>query len=467
MEVRGWITTLFPCYRIYRGAGKMEQANGRTFSIATFGCKLNQYESECLRHNLERRNWLYRRFEEGADFYIINSCTVTGKSDSRCRNAARKARRISPNATVIITGCYAEVQPDELRAMDVVDLVVDNKAKESIPVIMSRMIGEAESADHTESPGIESFHDHARAFIKIQEGCNASCTYCIIPTARGNSRSVPVAQVLDQVKVLADNNYNEIVLTGTHIGHYGNDLPDRTRLADLIERIMHETKGVRLRLSSIELNTITPRLIELITHTDLLASHLHIPLQSGDDDVLSAMRRPYTSRFFAETVVEIASTINGVAIGTDIIVGFPGESDECFDNTYRLLSKLPLTYFHVFRYSRRPGTPAASIRDQVHPELKKRRSKKLISLGKHKRYGFMKSQIGKKEIALVQGPHHRFSRFSTVLTGNYCEVQVKCSTSLSGRLLPVKISHYSRGRLYGSIEGTDGPGNCRTRESHI
>ena len=422
----------------------------RTFSIITFGCKLNQYESECIRETLEKMAWTYREFDEGAEYFIINSCTVTGKSDSRCRNAVRRARRAIPDSKIIVTGCYAETQGDRLESMSEVDLVIGNDEKNSIPGILGSMAG-TNGGEHCKDPDplIEEFRGHSRAFIKVQEGCNASCTYCIVPIARGRSRSIPSERVKSQIERLTANGYSEIVLTGIHIGRYGYDIEGETDLAGLIESILTKVDKVRIRLSSIEINEVTDRLLELISSTERIAPHLHIPLQSGDDTILEAMDRPYDTAFFERRIEHISSVSDRLGLGTDCIVGFPGETDTQFRNTLEFVKRLPFTYLHVFNYSKRPGTAAATMPDQILPEIRKARSKRLIKLGKRKRISFMKSLIGRTEPALVQGPPHQFSRFSIALTGNYCEVHIKRSAELSGKLLPVTISHYSRGRLYG------------------
>ncbi|UCF03974.1 MAG: tRNA (N(6)-L-threonylcarbamoyladenosine(37)-C(2))-methylthiotransferase MtaB [bacterium] len=448
----------------------------RSFSIVTIGCKLNQYESECIRQDLEHRQWLYRRFEEGADCFIINSCTVTGKSDSRCRNIVRRARRIAPQATIIVTGCYAETQPGRLECMDEVDLVIGNQLKKSIPVILERIAaarvhGKPEAAAiHPEivpvnqETVIEQFHDHSRPFIKIQEGCNASCSYCIIPRARGESRSVHPETVLRQVRRLHANGYQEIVLTGTHIGRYGVDLGD-VNLETLVSMILDDTADLRIRLSSIEVTEVTGGLLSLMRQTNRFAPHLHIPLQSGDDSILRAMNRPYSSELFKERILEAAEARDGVSIGTDIIVGFPGETEERFTRTYDLVRDLPVTYLHVFSFSSRPNTIASKMPHQCSPEAKKRRSRKLIRLGKAKKRTFLRSRIGTREIALVQGPTHRFSRFSRSLTGNYCEVYLRCPPEQNGRLLPITISHYLHGRLYGQPTGESMSSTQQRQES--
>jgi threonylcarbamoyladenosine tRNA methylthiotransferase MtaB len=329
-------------------------------------------------------------------------------------------------------------------------MVIGNGEKQSIPQILSGMqgigVGEPKAAHY-----IDQFLGHSRAFIKVQEGCNAACTYCIIPSARGASRSVPPDEIMGQVERLVGNGYREIVLTGIHIGRYGRDIGLKMDLARLIEMLLDQTEGIRIRLSSIEINEVSDALLELISSNERVAPHLHIPLQSGDDSLLAAMNRPYGSDYFRRRIGEISEVREAMAIGTDVIVGFPGETEENFGNTQRLLREMPFTYLHVFGFSKRPGTPAADMPHQVHPEVRKRRSRKLIALGKRKRIDFMKSRIGQTELSLVQGSAHRFSRFSIALSGTYCEVLIKRETDISGSLLPVRITHYSRGRLYGVV----------------
>jgi len=395
-------------------------------------------------------NWTYRPFEEGADCFIVNSCTVTGKSDARCRNAVRRARRLKPGARIIVTGCYAETQPEALEVMDEVDLVLGNDEKERIPWIIDGR-EDTLAGNQTAAFGrIDGFLDHSRAFIKIQEGCNAGCTYCIIPRARGPSRSTPPDAVLEQVGRLVGNGYREIVLTGIHIGRYGLDLEEGTDLAGLMEILLERTEGVRFRLSSIEINEVTDRLAGLVASSERVASHLHIPLQSGDDAVLARMKRPYDTRLFADRIDRIMRTNGDTALGTDVIVGFPGETDEMFRNTCRFVKEMPFTYLHVFGYSRRPGTEAALMPDQVDPDARKSRSRRLIRLGKRKRTAFMKGRIGTEELSLVQGPAHRTSKFSVALTGTYCEVMVPREEAREHSMIPVRITHYTRGRLYGT-----------------
>lgn len=419
-----------------------------TFSITTLGCKLNQYESECIRQELISRDWEFKSFGEKADYYIINTCTVTGRTDSRCRNAVRRARKAAPESTIIVTGCYAETQPEILEKMTETDMVIGNGEKDSIVSILEGLAGRSQF-EGSEIFDIADFHEHSRAFIKIQEGCDASCTYCIIPRARGRSRSIPLDRVLSQVKKLEDNGIEEIVLTGIHIGRYGKDLEGAPSLDSLIETVLAETSTLRIRLSSIEVNEVTDGILGMISGEERLAPHLHIPLQSGDDKILKAMNRPYDTALFRERIETLRGLSDGIGIGTDIITGFPGEDDESFRKTFEFVRTLPLTYFHVFSFSKRPGTPAETMEGQVHPDTRKDRSRKLIRLGKSKKREFMRTRTGNRELAVIQGKSKRYSRFSTALTGSYCEVSVDSSSSLNGKLVPVDITHYSMGRLYG------------------
>jgi threonylcarbamoyladenosine tRNA methylthiotransferase MtaB len=449
----------------------------KTFSTVTIGCKLNQFETEWIREALMRRNWRFRRFEDGAAFCIINSCTVTARSDARCRKAVRRAKRTNPASFVVVTGCYAETERASLDAMSEVDLVLGNREKSSLPAIVDA-IAESERralpADHgsisrvqkPEPIGIDRFLGHARAFVKIQEGCNASCSYCIVPRARGPSRSVPEAAVLEQVSLLQESGYREIVLSGVHIGRYGADLDPPGTLGDLVEAILHRAGAVRIRLSSIEVNEVTSKLIELVRATDRLAPHFHIPLQSGDDRILAAMNRFYRTSGFREKIEEIARARGTIAIGTDIIVGFPGETEECFANTLELVRDLPICYFHVFGFSPRPRTLAAAMDGAVSPERKRERSIRLIELGKAKKRAFLESHVGSPQLVLVQAAAARRPPLVRSLTGTYCEVLLPPWIAPTGSLVPVRVDRSSRGTLFGApIEGSSAPkpatGGCR------
>lgn len=433
----------------------------KTFSTVTIGCKLNQFETEWLREALIRRNWRFCRFEDGAALCVINSCTVTARSDARCRSAARRAKRTNPGSFVVVTGCGAETQRESFEGMNEVDLVLGNREKSSLPSIVDAIARtQRESAppagpetvrgETPERNEIDGFLDHARAFVKIQEGCDASCSYCIVPRARGRSRSVSVADVLGQISILRENGYHEVVLSGVHIGRYGLDLDPPCALADLVETILERVDAVRVRLSSIELNEVTPKLLEIARGTDRCAPHLHVPLQSGDDRILAAMNRSYRASGFRSRIEEIARTRDRIAIGTDIIVGFPGETDACFENTFELVRELPISYVHVFGFSPRPETPAAAMDARVSPGMKRERSGRLLELGEAKRRAFLESHVGSSQLALVQKPPPRRPSLVRSLTGTYCEVLLPKGIGARGSLVPVRVSRFEDGILYGA-----------------
>lgn len=445
----------------------------KTFSILTLGCKLNQFDSELMRQSLLRDQWEYRRPGEDARVYIINSCTVTGRSDARCRNAVRKTRRTAPGAFIVVTGCYAETEPHALSAMSEVDLVIGNKDKERIAAVLARIEPPARPGSSPGIPrgaggraapgrGIESFLDHARAFVRIQDGCDAACSYCIVPRARGRSLSVPRDAIIDQIRLLRGNGYHEIVLTGIHIGRYGADLDPPSSLASLLEEILRETTGVRIRLSSLEPTEVSPRIVDLVRSGDRVARHLHIPLQSGDDRVLRSMNRPYDANEFRTLIERIARDMDDVCIGTDLITGFPGETDECFANTLALVAALPLAYLHVFAFSPRPGTPASSLRDQVRADVKKSRSRNLIDLGAAKKRAFQRARIGNDALVVVEAPVSRTSRYARSLTGNYCEVLVPRESAVPGTLRHVRITRFSGASLYGAFSEGAVPSSAQT-----
>ena len=433
-----------------------------TFSIKTLGCKLNQYESECIRYNLEKMGFEFREFYDIADFYIINTCTVTAKTDSKSRNAIRRARRKSHDSIIVATGCYAESLPEDLNKMKELDYVIGNENKNEIPYLLKELrdnnvdqyisFKEIINSKPPLESIIEKFHGHSRAFVMIQEGCNAFCSYCIVPYTRGRSRSIEPSHIIEQIKKLEKNGYYEIVLTGIHAGRYGENSNFSTDLVTLIKMILDSTEGVRIRLSSIEPMEITDELIKLVSGTDRIASHFHVPLQSGDDTILKAMKRPYTVQQYIEKTNSIAELIPDVSIGADVIVGFPGESDKNFNNTYSLLeSKLPVNFLHVFSYSDRPGTASQLFPGKVSPGIIKNRSRKLIELGAVKKKEFALSQIGCDEFALLLGEHKNGNNLLSSMTGNYCEVIVQAPSNLTGKLVPIRITEFRNGNLFGKL----------------
>ena len=396
-------------------------------SLYTLGCKLNQFETAYMAHVLEGMGYRLLPFPSKADLYIINTCTVTAKSEHHSRNAVRKAVRANPKGIVIVTGCASQVNPDGFAKIPGVSLVIGNREKGQIPSFIDFLKkGEVARVPILNENGrevpifpmaINRFMDYTRAFIKVQEGCDARCTYCIVPKARGPARSALLKDIAIQVEDLWETGYLEIVLTGIHLDQYGKDMRPERHLYELLERILPDKGLQRIRLSSIEPNEFTPRLLDIIGASSRLCPHFHVPLQSGSGSVLKRMRRQYTPQEYSDVILRIMDKAPFAAIGTDVMIGFPGESEEDFEKTYLLVERLPLAYLHVFSYSPRPGTPAALLPDQVDGSLKKVRSQRLRLLGQRKKEAFRSGFLAKDLEGLVlnqPGPDHGWIWFIEV-----------------------------------------------------
>ncbi|HRT70888.1 MAG TPA: tRNA (N(6)-L-threonylcarbamoyladenosine(37)-C(2))-methylthiotransferase MtaB, partial [Syntrophales bacterium] len=380
-------------------------------AVATLGCKVNQFDSALLAERLRSEGFTVVPFGEGADVCIINTCTVTARTDYQSRQLVRRARRYCPYAGIVVTGCYAQVAPAELAEMPGVAAVVGNAEKDALPGFLDRIldergkiiVGDIRRCDSLPSGTADVFPGRTRAILKVQDGCDAFCTYCIVPFSRGRSRSLPPSDVLRQAARFAESGYREVVLTGIHLGSYGSDLEPPASLAGLLAGF-DDIDGVeRVRLSSIEPMEVTPELISRMASSEKLCRHLHVPLQSGDDRILKLMGRNYTGDQFRLLVKGLTEAVPDIAVGVDVMTGFPGEGEEEFRRTAALIEELPLAYLHVFPYSRRPGTPAADFPHQVPEEAKKRRAALLRSLGAKKRASFARRFIGKEVSVLVEG----------------------------------------------------------------
>jgi threonylcarbamoyladenosine tRNA methylthiotransferase MtaB len=413
-------------------------------ALTTLGCKLNQYDSERIREQLVRRGYEIVEFDAVADLYVVNSCTVTSKSDRDARRLARQGKRRNPESIVVLTGCYAEVAADKLAEIEEIDIILGNTEKETIaahvPPGSDLADAEQEGDPHGERL-IESFAGHTRAFVKVQEGCDAHCAYCIIPQARGPSRSTPPVEVVEQVEKLVAAGHPEIVLIGVHLGWYGRDLT----------RWLCEVPGLgRIRLSSIEPCEVTDGVIDLIARHPKVCRHLHLPLQSGSDAILRSMGRPYDSAYYAELVARIREASPLAGVGADVMVGFPGETDAHFEETRVLLEALPLSYLHVFAYSPRPGTLAAEMPDQVRPDLKRERSRELTKLSARKRSAFAEQNVGQTVFVVVEQPLEE-DGYVVGVSDNYLRVRFEASPDLCGETVPVRITsadvHSVTGRL--------------------
>lgn len=417
-----------------------------TFAFSTLGCKVNQYESAAIIAALVNHGFSHVPDTTIADLYIVNSCTVTGRSDYQTRQLIRRATRKNPSAPVIVTGCYAETNAKALRALEGVRLIIGNRAKDRIVEAILRLRnGECLSEDASSPTWPRYFPPPAplpgrtRVGLKIQDGCASFCHYCIVPYARGPVRSLPPKEVLDRMATLLQGGRKEITLTGIHLGTYGKDFDDHVTLDELLAMIVARYPRIRLRLSSLEPCEVTPRLLTLITGGQTICPHLHLPIQSGDDEVLRRMNRNYDSKFIRNLVWGITDSCPEMTIGADVMVGFPGESATAFAHTYALLEELPIAYLHVFPYSPRPGTPAAAFPDHISATEKKRRVEVLRRLDRRKRETFMERFLGRPLEVLVE---HRWDRQTGWMKGfsrNYLPVAIRGLTEENANTIQTVI----------------------------
>lgn len=374
-----------------------------TVAFHTLGCKVNSYETEAIWQLFQSNGYQRVDFEEDtADVYVINTCTVTNTGDKKSRQVIRRAIRRNPDAIIAVTGCYAQTSPKEIADIPGVDIVLGTQGREKLIDYVEQIkaertpinaVGNIMKARDFEELDVPSFTDRTRASLKIQEGCNNFCTFCIIPWARGLMRSRKPESVIEQAKKLVAAGYLEIVLTGIHTGGYGEDLEDYNLAKLLVD--LHQVEGLkRIRISSIEASQITDEVISVIDGSELICRHLHVPLQAGDDDVLKRMRRKYTTAEFKERIEKVRKALPGVAITTDVIVGFPGETEEQFMNGYNFIKEIGFAELHVFPYSMRTGTPAARMEDQIEEEIKKDRVAKLIKLNEELSTTYAKQFVG-------------------------------------------------------------------------
>lgn len=426
-------------------------------AITTLGCKINQFESAAMTESLGREGFRLVPFEDEADVYVINTCTVTAKTDAESRRLIRRALRRNPGARVVVTGCYAQVAPDELKDLPGVSLVVGNSEKRGIAELLRNatpaekvLVSDISRERSAEALHMESFAEHTRAFLQVQNGCDAFCSYCIVPYARGRSRSVPFDQALDGIRAFASKGYREVVLTGIHLGGYGLDLEPPTSLLTLMEAVEAERIVPRLRVGSVEPNEVTDELIAFLGRSEVVCPHLHLPLQSGDDQILRRMNRRYTAASFRETVARLVAAVPDVFIGCDVIAGFPGESDEEFAATLRLLDELPVAALHVFPYSRRDGTPAAHMDGQVDGRTAKARAEALRVLSERKKREFFGRFVGRELPVLVQ--HRREEGLLTGLSRNYIPVVFAGDDRFINTELPVLITEVSAEGVRGIIQ---------------
>ncbi|MBU2603125.1 MAG: tRNA (N(6)-L-threonylcarbamoyladenosine(37)-C(2))-methylthiotransferase MtaB [Actinobacteria bacterium] len=466
-----------------------------TVAFRTLGCRLNQCETAQMEESLTVRGLSTIPWEQRADVRVLNTCTVTGKTDRACRNEIRRVKRADPACRLIVTGCYAQVAPERIAEIAGVDLVLGNLDKAELPDHVDRLLSSAPSGPEATpgsaapldaAPGsaallkatprraalqvtdydnetafrsdfVTHFSGYTRAFLKVQNGCDARCSYCVIPIARGRSRSMPLADVLHQVRMLEKKGFREVVLTGIHLGCWGKDTGDGT-LADLLRSLATDTQMPHFRLSSTEPLEVDDRVLAVMsTYGDRFAEHFHLPLQSGSDSVLRRMSRPYDTLQYAERARAVRSAFPDAAIGADVIVGFPGESEAEFQESMHLVESLPLTYLHVFPYSDRPGTRASTAPDKVPPSTISERSARLRQLAEAKDAAFQARFAG-RELRTLLLKQKSADDMIVGLTGNYLEVQVPGDASLMNRFARVvPLERRPDGRWLGSLVDVDSP----------
>lgn len=416
--------------------------------ICSLGCKVNIYESELVTNILKNNNYEIVDFEDIADIYIINTCSVTNESDKKSRKMINRAKKNNPNAIIIVMGCYSQVNAEDID----VDIVLGNKDKSKIVDIIEEYKKTKEKKkiiyDLTkvefEKMEINNFDNHTRAFVKIQDGCNAFCSYCIIPYVRGRVRSKAPEDVINEVTTLVEKGYKEIVLTGIHTGRYGIDID--TSLEELLNRLVKIPNIYRIRLSSIEINEITPGIKKLLKENRVMAKHLHIPLQSGSNKILQLMNRRYNKEEFLSMIDDL-KTIEDISLTTDLIVGFPKETEEEFNETIDTLNKIGFTKIHTFPYSKRKGTPAASMEGQVSPEVKKDRVHTILKLSNESEHNYYESKIGKVYDGVVE---IHSNGIILVHTSNFIPVIINDKVE-EGSIVNVKIEKVDNLKVYGRI----------------
>ena len=468
------------------------------FHTITLGCKLNQFDTAAIEAELACRGYGPQPDVSTASVVVVNTCTVTGKADAEARKLIRSVRRRNHVCRLLVTGCYAELDPETIRAIPGVDLVFGNRDKPRLAGLLDEAgirHGEARAADPgarsparglpastlddpfvaripdreepapddrgdrgcdapLSLPGALHFGDRSRAFLRVQEGCNLRCSYCVIPRVRGDSRSVPSEQVERALLSLLRCGYREIVLTGVNTGGYGKDLVPRTNLASLLRRLLAVLGPNRIRLNSLEPLTVTDEIIALMSDDPRLAPHLQVPLQSGSETILRRMRRNYRLSHYLERLERLRSSVPGVALGADVIVGFPGETGERFEETFRFIQGSPLNYLHVFAWSPRPGTPASDLSGRVHGAVIRERSARLRTLASALGYRFRSRFVGRRADAVVLGDR-RTDGSIRALTGNFIEVALNAEEQQvrRGELVQVRIRGVDGSATAAALDG--------------
>lgn len=432
----------------------------KTVAFYTLGCKVNQYETEAMEELFETNGYKIVSTDEVADVYVINTCTVTNLGDRKSRQVIRRAKRLNEDSTIAVVGCYSQVAPEEVFSIEGVDVVIGTTDRNRIVELCeeakenkSRInaVKDLKEIKDFEELNIDEIKSRTRAYIKIQEGCNQFCTYCIIPYARGPIRSRNLESIIEESNRLAKAGFKEIILTGIHVASYGKEKGE-TNLLDVIKEVSKVEGLQRIRLSSIEPTLITEEFMKSIVQLPKVCDHFHLSLQSGSDTILKKMNRKYTTSQYREIVDIIRKYMPHAGITTDIIVGFPGETEEEFNETYNFVKEIGFSRIHVFKYSPRKGTPASKFKNQILGNIKHERSEKLIELGNSLTREFNRKFIGETLEVLFEEEHEGDSSFIEGYTTNYIRVLSKHDVSIKGEIVPIKMIELYNENLIGEIK---------------
>jgi len=429
-----------------------------TFAIVTLGCKVNQYDSQAIREALLAAGWRECAPTDSADCYIVNTCCVTRESHRKSLQVARRLARRHPGAHVVVAGCCVDADREAAASLPGVILVVGNDEKPRLAELLGALVGQEPGAAPRQAsvwPQISRFEGHSRAFVKIEDGCNDFCSYCIVPYVRGRVRSRPPEEVVAEVERLVDNGYREVVLTGIHLGAYGSESDGRWSLVGLLERLVATPGLARLRLSSLELREVSDQLIDLVAAEPVVCPHFHIPLQSGDDAILRAMNRHYTARDSLARIEAIRRRIPEPAITTDIICGFPGESDEQFRHTLEVACAAAFSRIHVFPYSDRPGTRAAALPGKLPPQVIARRKAQALALARQLALDYHRRFLGRVVEPLVETRRQKPTRRLCGYTERYVRTAFDGPDALMGRLARVRVEEATEHGLVARLAERD------------
>ncbi|MBZ4644720.1 MAG: tRNA ((6)-L-threonylcarbamoyladenosine(37)-C(2))-methylthiotransferase MtaB [Clostridia bacterium] len=425
----------------------------------TLGCKVNQYETEAMTELFEKEGYEITDFDQYADVYVINTCTVTNLGDRKSRQMIRRAKKLNKHSIVAVVGCYAQTAAEEISKIKGVNLIIGTKDRSRIVELINQIKEQEEQINvvqdimttrEFEDMKVTAYKERTRAFLKIQEGCNQFCSYCIIPYARGPVRSRKPEDIVEEVQQLAQNGFKEIVFAGIHVASYGKDLKN-TNLLDIIKRV-HDIEGIeRLRLSSIEPMILTEEFVENAARLPKLCPHYHISLQSGCDATLKRMNRKYTTAEYREVVNRLRANFPDVAITTDVMVGFPGETEQEFEESKRFVDEISFAQVHVFKYSPRKGTPSVTFPNQVSPEEKERRSKIMIELSANSEKRFCDKFIGREMEVLFEQQVKEQDGYYEGLTPNYIRVVAHSDEDIEGQIMKVQLKERKEGFIAGTI----------------